>query len=268
MQYTTQYQQSVCRVAILIESSNIIGQEDLPGARKDIKSWQKFLASSLGGEWDEDSEIIIKHKPISFEIVNLIQAHTNDYVFIAFSGHGCERTNSNGTSEILLCLNDKEQYVPAQSLTPAKFGTIILDCCRGHGDSTLETGVFNETRQICNTRALSFSERLTNISREAKRKDAFLSNLARFTRQNTLRMIACSSGEAAEEDPNAGGLYTTLLIASAREWEERAKKSSSASMIFTTKDAHIFAQVKMLTKGTSQTPEYKPSSVAYPFAVS
>ena len=50
------------RHAFIIESSNVIGQKDLPGARIDQKSWISYLSSNLGGAW-HNSEIKTYSKP-------------------------------------------------------------------------------------------------------------------------------------------------------------------------------------------------------------
>jgi len=42
------------RSAILIESSQLQGKQDLPGARLDVEKWTTFLLSDKGGAWNAD----------------------------------------------------------------------------------------------------------------------------------------------------------------------------------------------------------------------
>ncbi len=46
------------RVAIIIESSNVQGLADLPGARIDAANWRAFLMSDLGGAWNDHEKLI------------------------------------------------------------------------------------------------------------------------------------------------------------------------------------------------------------------
>ena len=75
------------RRAILIESSNVTGHDDLPGARVDVTNWRNFLKSDLGGAW-EDSEIVTLRKPASQEVDLQLNAGADGYCLVAYSGHG------------------------------------------------------------------------------------------------------------------------------------------------------------------------------------
>ena len=76
------------RQAILIESSQIVGQPDLPGAKVDVDNWSAFLQSDEGGAWRGD-EIAIFRKPSWTALqARLALEATTDYVFVTFSGHG------------------------------------------------------------------------------------------------------------------------------------------------------------------------------------
>ena len=46
------------RFALLVEASNIKGEEELPGVRQDIDMMNSYLMSLVGGVWSED-EIIL-----------------------------------------------------------------------------------------------------------------------------------------------------------------------------------------------------------------
>ena len=73
-------------------------------------------------------------------------------------------------------------------------------------------------------------------------------------------MLACSKGEAASENPSAGGYYTSLLLQSAQVWEGHEISPATHS----TKDAHDYAARKLPSQ---QNPEYSPSWLVFPFAV-
>ena len=50
------------RFAIIIESSDVKGLRDLPGARQDAENWRSFLMSDLGGAWIDKVEICVVNK--------------------------------------------------------------------------------------------------------------------------------------------------------------------------------------------------------------
>ena len=79
--------------------------------------------------------------------------------------------------------------------------------------------------------------------------------------RGVVEMLACAKGQAADEDPSAGGYYTSLLMQSAELWDQRTIQPSTHS----TKDAHDYAAAKLPSQ---QTPEYSPSWIDFPFAVS
>ena len=211
------------RCAIIIESSHVANQDDLPGARLDAQNWKDFLESELGGAW-ENNEIHLLPHPDLEEVQAYIRTYRNDYVFLAFSGHGCEVGG-----HIYCCLNDTEQHVDSESMTPL-IGTAVFDCCRGKPDS-------DDGRMV-----------VAAIS------------------SNSVRMYACAKGQGAEESPEAGGLYTSLLIDGAKE-RKKSFLPGHMSNVYTTHDAHVHAEREMLTLAPQQTPEYDPDGLAYPFAI-
>ena len=66
------------RKAILIESSDVKGHTDLPGARVDIANWELFLRSDYGGGWT-DSEIVILRKPFSADVEKALDQPADCY---------------------------------------------------------------------------------------------------------------------------------------------------------------------------------------------
>lgn len=112
------------RKAVLIESSDVKGQTDLPGARVDIDNWKLFLESDLGGAWRE-AEIVVLRKPFSSDVTSAVNVAADVYCFVAFSGHGCEGS---------VVLNDHNDNCSVSVLKPTgNRGTLIIDSCRGEG---------------------------------------------------------------------------------------------------------------------------------------
>lgn len=252
------------RKAILIESSNVAGQTDLPGARVDIENWRSYLTSELGGLW-APSEIVTLHKPLSTDVKKEMEVDRDVYVFVAFSGHGSEGS---------VCLNDFYAQFPIANLKPkTQRGVTVIDACRGI-DVTAVTRIIVRTalneatvppsRKVATNaqtgKVTNFSAPESLIKKaEISHRDVWGHALAR-SGTGTVEMFACARGQAAGENPNAGGYYTSLLLQSAVLWEQ----VKSTEKVHSTKDAHDHAAKQMPPQ---QTPVYAPTSLAFPFAV-
>lgn len=251
------------RKAILIDASNVSGQSDLPGARVDIQNWKNFLTSDLGGAW-RTGDIVTLQKPTSAALDRELNVDYDCYCFVAFSGHGC-----NGS----VVLNEFLDTFSVAKLRPrSERGTLVVDACRG----------------IEGARSYTFAEKITAVNESSERKVIMNSQGGRATAfevygseayrvlvlanhrsawesafdssTGIVDMLACSPGQAANEDPNAGGYYTSLLMQSADIWQS----SASNATVHTTKEAHDYA-ARILPP--QQRPEYRPAWLAFPFAV-
>ena len=158
---------------------------------------------------------------------------------------------------------------------PQHKGTAVFDCCRGMPQS----GAFAK----CG-RALNESFALDGLSNESVALNAMKSYIRARCRHGfergidsldsfrAVKMFACSEGEGAGEDAGAGGFYTSLLIASARDWESADQKEGdiviSGANVLSTYEAHKMASISVMakTKG-GQVPKYSPIGQAYPFAI-
>lgn len=264
------------RFAIIIESSDVKGKDDLPGARLDAQNWERFLKSDLGGAWVGD-EMRVMNKPHSWELRGILDEHINDYVFLAFSGHGGEDVV---THAVMICLNDSEKEVPVDDVSPKAFGTAVFDCCRcldRSGRAIVATCTdsmesFSNKIAVVNERSSPLIEaRVAALLSSQGHKRLFLSALSQkmsppCANLSSVRMYACASDESAmDEDENAGGYYTTFLIESAKAWGLRVARTHH---VYSTKDAHDDACVRMARKNPQQHPEYVPTWQSYPFAVS
>lgn len=251
------------RKAILIESSDVKGHTDLPGARVDIANWELFLRSDYGGGWT-DSEIVVLRKPFSSDVEEALDQPADCYCFVTFSGHGHEGT---------VVLNDHYESYPISGLRPkGDKGTLIIDSCRGADEA--QTYSFSSMQSFANMSRSAIvamnaqvAESLENFQKRESIKQAHTANASEVNwikaliaaSNGVVEMYSCAKGEIADEDPNSGGYYTSLLLQSAELWVKRA----SAEKIHTTKDAHTYAALKLHPQ---QNPEYKPSYLSFPFA--
>lgn len=255
------------RKAVLIESSNVKNQTDLPGARVDVQNWKSFLTSDLGGAWT-DAEIVSLNKPFSSELENHLKIDPDCYCFVAFSGHGCDGS---------IVLNDHLDSYPIASLKPKGIkGTLIIDACRGIDDARAYSAMVKEAflREALNIsianealqgRASVFASAsapplLLNRAAVLNKFRTKWNNALNSCSGGVVQMLACAKGQAAGENPSAGGYYTSLLLHSAALWDQR----TTSPAVHTTKEAHDYAASKLPRQ---QTPEYSPSWLAYPFAV-
>lgn len=219
------------RKAILIESSNVEGLHDLPGARVDLENWTNFLKTDLGGHW-LDSEIVPLSKPWSSDFQAALTVPSDCYCFVAFSGHG-----SNGS----VALNDQFRNYPISSLKPkTEKGTLIVDACRGVADpgaharrvklasltESLVTAVAVEALQGKSVQFCSASDRAPIMNRSLVDHRSRWDEAVRASLRGTVEMLACAKGQAASEDPAAGGYYTSLLMQSAERWDQRTDEAA------------------------------------------
>lgn len=260
------------RYAIIIESSNVKGLRDLPGARTDAANWRSFLKSELGGAW-RDEEICVLNKPERDKISASLYQYSGAYVFLAFSGHGFEQFSYvRGKYVTKVCLNDNEQAVDIDTISPKRLGTAIFDCCRGiDEESQNPVSVANES--FFSNRSLPLTKQagaevIKRLKRRQSIRELFLKEIANNQQLTALRMYSCSRGEEAEDFEgvaNAGGYYTTFLLRAAKEWEKRL--NTFCCGVYSTKQAHDFACAIMARIHPQQHPEYTPGWQSYPFAI-
>ena len=249
------------RFALIFFASNIKGQVKLPGAKRDAELWYNYLRSNCGGSWQR-SEIFVKENPSYTQIDTLLEEHKDDYCFVAFSGHGCEIKQSIRDEKGVptVCLNNDEQTVPLFHLKPkGQYGTLISDSCRGYEIMEKKASGFSNRsdKQAFCIESINYLSCL----HQAKWFQAL--NHCCNTSGGVLTMYSCATGQSAEEDPDAGGLYTSLLINSANKWYSSAKGDT----FFTTWGAHINTIRLMRSYSPQQTPEYLEYPIRFPFAI-
>lgn len=240
------------RHAILIESSNVKGQNRIPGAALDVNNWKAFLNSDLGGAWS-NSEITTLSHPDESTVDRVLREKAGQYCFVTFSGHGANES---------VVLNEKCTNFPLNRLRPKSTrGTLIVDACRGVEAIATTKLVFAENSAFNASRSQRSNAGFhVNFSGSVSLHQALWFNALDNLQNGIVEMLACAKGQAAGEDPDEGGYYSLLLVDSAKTWEPKALRNS----IHSTKDAHNYAYARLNSK---QTPEYRPLDLAFPFAV-
>ena len=240
------------RYALLIDGSNINGEQRLPGAKKDIVAMREFLMSPVGGSWRDDEIEIINQKLFILIKVKLF-CHKEDFCLVYFSGHGSEVNTGVPT----VCLNNSEKDVPVRDLYPlSKYGIVITDCCRGNSQETLNENAGNKNFTI------KTASDLNKASRDLWNR-ALKHCIDANKSQGIVKMLSCGYNEVAgeTEPPDAHGIYTHALIQAAKDWYENMESNSH----LTTLKIHRAIYDYMVSQG--QHPCYNPECLKYPFAV-
>lgn len=179
------------RIALLIGNSN-----GLAGVKFDIEKWVKFLKSNKGGQWYDD-EIIVTMNPPRTELLSLIDCikmSNPDFAMVVFSGHGAYQRNTvleiNGSEEVI-GENDLIGIAPRQ--------ISVFDCCRGVlteelPESQRPVRTFADGGTFPRNIRSYYEERIMNAIPQQ------------------VRLYACSVGESAWDDAEAGGTYTRFLL--------------------------------------------------------
>lgn len=249
------------RTAIIIESSEVSGENPLPGAKLDATNWKQYLLSDLGGAWSSVEIHVLSH-PAQSTVEQLISTASDGYTFVAFSGHGEEGS---------VALNDYQKSCTISKLKPkSSQGTLILDTCRGINEARSLNFTSNVRKEASYTDIANAGQLLSmneNFSPRSRASEVLLSPNALWfaylqkAAAGIVEMKSCAKNESAGENPNAGGYYTQLLLGSSSQWHQSAERITQ----HTTKNAHDYAA--NLLKGRKQHPEYTPSFLEFPFAV-
>lgn len=271
------------RKAIIIESSQVEGLDDLNGARKDAENWNNFLLSNLGGAWSS-RDIVVLNTPLMSDVLSHISESSVDYLFVAFSGHG----GIVDGKEVICLKNGDYPICLLKKLICDRCpkATLVLDCCRSE-DENVDVQVERSVPQFesqgrarsthhdgpvyCRTGAHHFGEIIDeDFSTPSIQMSSFASvwlDSLNNCSEGLVTMWACSRGQSAGEDSSEmskkGGYFTTALIKAALNWN---RITGTLHLIYKTADA--FADSLQFIHDPQQTPEYEPEWLSYPFAVS
>lgn len=242
------------RKAFLIESSNLKGETDLPGARLDVDHLSFYLQSPIGGAW-RSGEIEIMHKPKWEKLKKELEAVKNeDYVFISFSGHGYHPKDGDvDDTKVMLC---EEESIPVWEINPGNDRcTFVIDSCR---NLEVEEGLVD--------RVLAEETFAKTAADKSEYRRIFDLAVAQADK-GIIRLYSCGIDESAAESKLRGGLFTSSLIECANEWHQRA--SVGQSLYYSTEKAFECASVRTTTRTPQQKPDYEPGrrNKHFPFGV-
>ena len=206
-------------------------EEYIPGVKKDIESYKKFLISSYGGEWFESEIVVIYEKDVDYvrDVINKIRKLNFEFVFTIFSGHG---NFSTVREERRLYLGDKYIY-ESELRGLAKKQLVILDSCAGiEKEVSIKKAVME-----------SFVE-------DKVKKDyrGIYEKYIKLCPDQEIVLYSSSKGEFSE-DIGIGGLYTVSLLETVYE--------NTDYEIFNALIAHELASEKVIkTSKGKQHPDY------------
>lgn len=238
------------RKAFLIEASRVSGLDDLPGARVDIESWRSFLSSPMGGAW-ENNEIAVLNTPSRVVLQALLDGcRDNEYLFIAFSGHGYHLKGQN-IDETRICLRDKDEVSVRSLNNGVPKITLVVDSCR-------QVQILEE-KEIMMFAEDALRKRMVGADREAYRK--------RFNDQIKLApagieiLYSCDLDEAANET-RKGGAFTQAMLRVGEDFNEKER-------VLTVDQAFSKARTFVSIKYPQQHPVFEGGRrlTHYPFAV-
>lgn len=238
------------RKAILIDSSNAVVGKPLLGAAQDMKNWQNFLQSDIGGMWNDDEIADIPSCPTwknVLEEINTFYVPEGEsyFLFIAFSGHGAFDKNLN---KDVISLNHN-QVIPVEEICKAvsnvtKNAVIIIDACREEKDYVFPTP-FNDftqgldwgtvfeslarpslTRPLCEN-SLNSSTAYFPYTDMQELRGAYSMGVIdawkkALDKSEPVLIQSCSKGEFANEQ--GYGIFSRAMVEYARQWAIQHKK--------------------------------------------
>ncbi|HTV84364.1 MAG TPA: caspase family protein [Dyella sp.] len=231
---------SLTRKALLIMSPD----EEIPGVMIDKENWNNHLHSPTGGAW-QGSEVQLLVSPTRSELISAMNwLNVADYTFIAYSGHGSARSET----ETILNINDQQTIAARDLISKAAKQTLILDCCR-----RLQRRGITEARLIKSIAMDSYKD--PNLARILF--DQHLRDCAPFR----VQLNSCSLDQYAGDDDTAGGIYTAALI--------RSAQATPSGKVLGIREAHHAARQVVIDLQPSQTPTgmYPRSGPSFPFGI-
>lgn len=199
------------RAAVLIESSRIEGERDLPGARADVRNWERYLLSRPGGAWD-GTEIQVLRKPSKATLrATLDTLARTDYVFVTFSGHGYHPKGGD-MDESFICLAENEDVKVNQVNPGNPRCTFVVDSCRG---------IFTDEALV--RRTVVAMELMEKESQDVSVYRELFDAAVQQAEAGIVRLYSCAPSEAAGESSQSGGYFSRFLVECCDDWHRRAQ---------------------------------------------
>jgi hypothetical protein len=240
------------RFALLIEASQVPGEQDLPGARADMETFQSWLISNPGGFW-HSTEYQILRTPTVAEVKKALERIGKiDYGFIVFAGHGFHSKELDKTK---VCL--KDGGLLAHELRPnADRCTLVIDACRN---------VVSEI-PLMESIQLSYAEvrKYAAFARTRDFRQEFETKIG-ACEKGFIYLYSCDLNESAADSPR-GGLFSRCLVASGVGF---AENNSDAKKWLSTREAFGSASSATTSHTPTQHPKYEPGRRLghFPFAI-
>lgn len=238
---------NITRKAVLVGDSGS-PSNFLAGVEVDIRNYRDYLKSPIGGSW-KDHEIELLIGKSGTEVRNFISSLYNDYIFVAYSGHGGFRRS---TASTVIELNgvDYDESILINSRCAWQLN--VLDTCRS---------IIKEQPLMKGFSALN--EAIGGVTSDTS---AFFFNAFDDLEKGLMKIYSAGIGEAANEEPNEGGLYTYNELKISMEYGKTNNLGSYANI------NEVFNATKTVVQQKSnnrQNPEFLAGRRRYfpPFAM-
>jgi len=241
----------VKRYALLIEASEVPGEDRLEGAKADVMAYHDWLYSKPGGDWRND-EIVTLNTPTASEVRRaLTRAGKVDYAFVAFSGHGFHSKELDLTK---LCMRDGRMTV-REIIPDSPRCAMVVDACRN-----VMPEIFTKSFQL----SLLEARRYAKFAEERNFRQDF-ENLVADAEKGTIFLYSCDLEESAGES-SLGGYFSRFLVEAGGAFADR---NQDGSKWYSTKHAFTSAARMTTERNRQQHPKYEPGRrlVHFPFGV-
>jgi hypothetical protein len=216
------------RKALIIGASP--DSDYLAGVARDVKNWENFLLSPVGGSW-RNSEVKVLREPTKAEALNASAwMEDSDYGKIIFIGHGYIEDDELGSPVTFFNLNEDE-VVSERELNPRTPWFIqIMDCCRK----------YIPVEEAINFSKISASVLALNEDTARSLYDTAISR----SEKGLVRMYAADLSQGAADEES----FSDVLIRQALKW------SRGHSGILDSKHAFELVRQYLQESNPQQTP--------------
>lgn len=175
----------------------------LAGVARDVKNWENFLSSPVGGSW-RSSEIKILREPTKIEAKKACSwMEDAEYGVTIFIGHGYLEDDELGSPVTFFNLNDDE-VISERELNPrTPWFMQIMDCCR---------------KYIPIEESINFSKSAANVlaMNENTARSLFDTAILR-SEKGLVRMYAADLSQGAADKES----FSDVLIKQVLNWSQR-----------------------------------------------